>query len=94
MKKLLAVLLVVAIPLCLLCTVWQSSRYVSLESELSRMEKEQYEVIRVNNRLISGITILSTPERIEKVATEDLGMRKARADEILRIELKRGNIGG
>ena len=93
-KNVGAVLLTFAIPLFLFAGVWQTSRYSRLENEFRRLDKQQYEVITLNKRLISGISILSTPERIEKVAVEDLAMRKALPDEIMRIELKKGELGG
>lgn len=94
MKSIGSFLLTLAIPLVLFACIWQSSRYTSLENEVAVLDREQYEVIAVNKRLISGITVLSTPERIERVAMEDLGMRKARPGEIMRIELKKGELGG
>lgn len=93
-KNVATILLTLAIPLVLFAGVWQTGRYTRLETEVNSMEKEQYDVISLNKRLISGITVLSTPERIEKVATGDLGMRKALPDEIMRIELKKGELGG
>ncbi len=93
-KNVGVVLLTLAIPLALFATVWQTSRYTALENEVSRMDKEQYEVITLNKRLISGISVLSTPERIERVAVQDLRMRKAFPSEIMRIELKKGELGG
>lgn len=94
LKKVGLIVLTLAIPLVLFGGVWQTSRYTRLENEVSRMDTEQYTVIRQNKRLISGITVLSTPERIEKVATHDLNMRKALPSEIMRIELKKGALGG
>ncbi len=94
MKNVCAVILTLMIPALLLVGVWQSSRYSRLEAEVRTLDERQYEVIALNKRLISGISVLSTPERIEKVAVENLGMRKAQADEIMRIELKRAELGG
>jgi cell division protein FtsL len=93
-KNILAVVLSIAIPLMLFGGVWQTSRYSRLEHEVEKLDLEQYAVISLNKRLISGITVLSTPERIERVATDDLKMRKALPDEIMRIELKKGALGG
>lgn len=83
-----------SIPLMLFGGVWQADRHERLEVEIALLEKQQIEVIAVNQRIISGISVLSAPERIEKVAVEDLAMRKAAAGEITRISLKRGNLGG
>jgi|APHig6443717817_1056837.scaffolds.fasta_scaffold68141_2 cell division protein FtsL len=93
-KNIVACILAIAIPLALFATVAQTSRYVRLESEVKALDRTQYEIIAINRRLISGITVLSTPERIERVALEDLKMRKARPDEITRIALTKGDLGG
>ena len=93
-KNAATLLLAMGIPLMLLATVWQTSRYSAIDGEIARIERAQYEMIEANARLIAGITVLSTPERIERVATNDLSMRKARAEEILRIELAKGDLGG
>lgn len=93
-KNFAAVLFTLAIPFILFFAVWQSSRYTAMESEISRLDRQQHEIVQRNKRLISAITVLSVPERIEKVAVEDLNMRKARSGEITRISLKKGELGG
>lgn len=93
-KNILAVMLTLAIPAMLLGGVWQSTQYAELESEIRVLDERQYEIIAMNKRLVSGISVLSSPERIERVAVEDLGMRKAAPAEIMRIELKKGGLGG
>ena len=92
-KNTIAVLLVLMIPFFLFFAVWQGMEYSSLELEVKQLEQEQYEVIEMNRRFISGITVLSSPGRIEKIAVEDLGMRKAEAGEIMRIEMREGHDG-
>lgn len=93
-KNIAAIFLTLAIPFILFLAVWQSSRYTTIENEISRMDKQQHEIVLHNKRLISAITVLSIPERIEKVAIEDLNMRKAHSSEIMRISLKKGELGG
>lgn len=93
-KNIAAFVLALAIPVMLFSLVWQTSRYGDMERDVRELDRKQVEIITVNRRLISGITVLSTPERIERVATEDLKMRKAHADEITRIALKKGDLGG
>ncbi len=82
------------IPFFLFFAVWQGMEYSALESEVRQLEQEQYEVIDMNRRFISGITVLSSPGRIEKIASEELGMRKAETGEIMRIEMKEGGGNG
>lgn len=94
MKKIFAIVLTLLIPFLLFAVVLQSSRYVSVERELNDYDKEQFRIIEENKIKISGISILSKPERIEKIATEELKMRKAMSAEILRIEITKGKNGG
>lgn len=93
-KNVCALLLAIAIPVLLFSIVWQSHRYASLERDIARIEREQQRLVEENRRMISGISVLSTPERIQRVATEDLGMRKAETHEIMRISISKGGLGG
>ncbi len=92
-RNMLAVILVLMVPFFLFFAVWQGMEHSALETEIKQLEREQYEVINVNRRFISGITVLSSPGRIEKLASEELGMRKAETGEIMRIEMKEGASG-
>lgn len=94
MKNVVSALAVISIPLMLFFATLQASRYASLEREIYRTERSQENVIKANKNLISSISLLSTPERIERVALSELSMRKAKKDEILRIALKKGGLGG
>ena len=93
LKNVIAVLLVLMIPFFLFFAVWQGMEYSSLEAEVRQLEQEQYEVIDMNRRFISGITVLSSPGRIERLAVEELKMRKAETGEIMRIEMREGRDG-
>lgn len=87
MKNISAVVITLFIPILLFLVVLQSSKYISVEREIKDYDKEQFKVIEDNKKKISGISILSRPERIEKIAVEELKMRKALSPEILRIEI-------
>ncbi len=93
MKKIIAIVLTLFIPLLLFLVVLQSSRYYTVEREMKDYDGEQMKIIEENKRKISGISILSKPERIEKIATEELKMRKALSPEILRIEISKEKQG-
>lgn len=94
LKNIMTFLVTVSIPLMLFACVWQSNRYLQIQSELKTQEQYQYEIIKENKRIISAISVLASPERIEKVAKNELAMRKALPHEIVRIELKKGGLGG
>ena len=79
--------LILSIPALLGLTAWQSSRYGDLERELKKLEKTQEEWVENNKRLIAGITLLSSPDRIEHIARNELGLQKKRPEEVLQISI-------
>jgi cell division protein ftsL len=93
MKQMLALFFTVSIPCLLLLTVRQSWTYNELEREVSAYNDEQYRLIAENKRKISAISILSKPQRIEKIAVEELDMQKADSADIIRISLTKEKKG-
>jgi cell division protein FtsL len=79
--------MVLSIPLLLGLASWQSARYGDLERELGRLEKIQQEWIENNKRLIAGISLLSSPDRIEHIARDELGLEKKQPEEVLLIHI-------
>ncbi|MDR2702186.1 MAG: septum formation initiator family protein [Spirochaetaceae bacterium] len=92
-RRILLYVMVLAVPAFLGFTAWQSARYADLERELFRMEKTQEEWVEANKRLIAGITILSSPDRIERIARDDLGLHKKRPEDVLQISISDLNGG-
>jgi cell division protein FtsL len=86
-KKIIFYLMVLSIPLLLGLASWQSARYGDLERELGRLEKTQQEWVENNKRLIAGISLLSSPDRIEHIARDELGLEKKRPEEVLLIHI-------
>jgi len=93
MKHILAFLFTVSIPCLLLLTVKQSWAYNALEREITVYNDEQHRLISENKRKISAISILSKPQRIEKIAVEELNMQKANSADIIRISLDKEKKG-
>lgn len=87
MKKIIFYLMVLSIPLLLGVVSWQSARYGDLERELARLEKSQQEWIENNKRLVAGVSLLSSPDRIEHIARDELGMEKKQPEEVLLIHI-------
>jgi cell division protein FtsL len=80
-------LLVLSIPAFLGMAIVQSARYADLERELQSYEKTQQEWVENNKRLIAGIAVLSSPDRIEHIAEEELGLQKKQPEEVLQISI-------
>ena len=93
MKHLLAFILTVSIPCLFFFTVKQSQAYNALEREVNAYNDEQNRLIAENKRKISAISILSKPQRIEKIAVEELDMHKADSSQIIRISLDKERKG-
>jgi cell division protein FtsL len=70
--------------------VWQSYRYTSVERETERMQARQMELFEENKRLIAGIALLESPDRIERLAQEQLGLEGPYEMAPLIIRLTRG----
>jgi cell division protein FtsL len=83
------------IPLLLGLLAWQSARYRDLEKAVARLEDSREDWVESNRRLIAGNAILSSSERIEHIAVEELGFAKIAPEHVLqiRIEEQKGNDG-
>jgi len=89
-NKILLYLAVITIPLFLGINAWQASRYASLQKEIRRLEQAQAEWVESNKRLIAGIEVLSSAERIEHIARTDLEMSKIQPENVSLIKIEGG----
>jgi cell division protein FtsL len=80
----------ITIPLFIALDAWQASRYSALASEVRRLEKNQQEWVESNKRLIAGIAVLSSSDRIERIAQEELRLFKKKPEEVLNIRIEGG----
>ena len=87
-KRLGIYLLAFSIPFFLVIAMVQSQQYMNIEKEVAELEQVQKDLIESNKALVTDISVLSSSERIEKIAVEQLGMRKATSDEIVRVSIK------
>ncbi|WP_287404553.1 cell division protein FtsL, partial [Treponema sp.] len=76
------------IPVLLIINAFQADKFTKLRDEVEDMQKEQVEMVEKNRELISEISVLSSSDRIERIAERDLGMHKAKKEEIVRVEIK------
>ncbi len=80
-------LLALSIPLLLIAYAVQTRRYADLSREISELEAKQERLIEQNKKLVSDISLLSSTDRIEKIASGELGMHKAETEDIVRVEM-------
>ncbi len=91
LKKVFSILIlciaVVSIPFLLCLYAVQAKRYTDLERDIRNLEQTQRQLIEENKKLVSDISLLSSADRIEKIAVEELGMHKAESEDIVRVEM-------
>ncbi|MBO5123986.1 MAG: cell division protein FtsL [Spirochaetaceae bacterium] len=80
-------MLAASIPLFLAVDGVQARRFAQLEQEIAQLERRQAEMVEENKNLITGISVLSSADRIEALASGQLGMRPAESSEIIRVEM-------
>ncbi|MEE3411104.1 MAG: cell division protein FtsL [Treponema sp.] len=87
--KIFTIACAVLVPLLFALNAMQAARYMKVQNEVKALEQKQVELVEENKRLITDISLLSSGERIGKIAEEELGMRKAESEEIVRVEMRR-----
>jgi len=78
-------MIVLTVPMLFYLEVWQVARYRELTEEISVLEKEQENWIDQNKKILADISVLRSPERIERLAVEQLGLEPLDPEKILRI---------
>jgi hypothetical protein len=82
--------LMATIPLFFAALAWQSCRYVELEEETVNLETVQEDWVAGNRRLVAGIALLSSAERIEGIVRDQMGLAKKQPEEVLQIRITGG----
>jgi len=77
-----------SVPALLFMNVWQGVRYTRLRDEVHRLEEEQIAWYERNKNLLAAIGIYSSPKRLEAVAAQDPGTRKAAPKEAVRVQVE------
>lgn len=87
--KIFTIVCALLVPALFALNAMQAARYMKVQNEVKALEQKQVELVEENKRLITDISLLSSGERIGKIAEEELGMRKAESEEIVRVEMRR-----
>lgn len=86
-KTLLVILVACAIPGMLFLYAVQARKNTELLREINQLELKEAKLIEENKKLVSDISVLTSAERIERIAEEELGMHKAESEDIVRVEM-------
>lgn len=78
--------MIAAIMLVSLFFVWSRVQVIDMEYELSRLEANLRDADKETARLRLEAASLSSPERIEQVAREELGLRLPTAEQVKMVD--------
>ncbi len=70
---------------------WQGFRYQQLVREVRLMEEEQKSWLEENKKLIAGLAVFSSPERIEHIAREQLQLNRIDRSRVLKVVSEGGD---
>ena len=90
-RVLFVALLALCIPGALAIGGMRSRKYADLNKDVTDLETRQQTLVDENKNLITDISLLSSTDRIERIAEEELGMRQAESEEIVRVQMKGAN---
>ena len=76
LKRIVILILICTIPLVLFISSIQAYNFMRLKDETEKIEAAQKEWIEKNKKLVASIEVLKTPERIEKIVRDELGLQK------------------
>jgi cell division protein FtsL len=89
-RRIIFYFLILSIPLLLALSAAQASRYRAVAEDLKNLEAAQQQWLESNKKLIAGIAVLSSPQRIEQIARTDLGLKKKPPEQVLQIHIENG----
>ncbi|MCX7025520.1 MAG: cell division protein FtsL [Spirochaetes bacterium] len=90
MKRIIAVLVVLSVPLLLFGTVRQAGGCREIRAELARLVEAQRELVELNRKLSVGISVLGARSRIEAAAEGTLGLGHVAPGRTIRVEIGTG----
>ena len=87
--RIFVIVCAVLVPALFVLNANQADRYMKVQNEIKVLEQKQAALVEENKRLITDISLLSSGERIQKIAEDELGMHKAESEDIVRVEMRR-----
>jgi cell division protein FtsL len=87
MNRKLRLLLIITLPVFVFANVYQTYSYQQLDQTVAAFEDQQKAWLEHNKRIIAGIAVLSSPERINEIAKDKLGLVQKPMEPRLRIRV-------
>lgn len=84
-KKVFMFLAAIIIPSLLFINAWQAFRFRDFRKDIRSFEKEQESWVESNRRLISAVTVYSSPGRVSKVARGKLSLERLDSSDVILI---------
>jgi hypothetical protein len=81
------------LPLFLLAVVVQAIQFQDIKRNVEVKEREQYEWVEKNKKVLAGVTVLRSPQRIETLAKDDPGLQAVGADRTVKVRFQADNEG-
>jgi len=76
------------IPFFLMAVVFQAIQYQDLHREVAQKEQQQFEWVEKNKKVLAGVTVLRSPQRIETLAARDPGLQSVGADRTVKVQFQ------
>ena len=81
----------VTLPLFLMAVVVQQISYQDVERAVAEQEKQQDVWLEKNRKLLAGVTVLASPQRIESLAEADPSLKQVGADHTVKVHFGAGD---
>lgn len=81
-ELLLGILILLLLGAFIFVTVWRGLAFINLGYQIRGLERKQAELIHLNRELEIERAMLTSPERVERMARDKLGMIEPTPDQI------------
>jgi len=88
MNRKLLLFCAASLPIFLLAMVVQAIEYQDLRRDVAVKEKQQDEWVEKNKKVLAGVTVLQSPQRIESLAQNDPGLQSVGADKTVKVKFQ------
>ena len=77
----------------LFLNTWEGYRFERLRRDVQQLEAEQRDWLEQNKKLVAALAVLGSPQRIDRLAGGELGLRKAKRSSLTTVVVPREGAG-